>query len=702
VTPTPLEAALAYAARGWPVFPIWPARGSVCSCPLGAACKRPAKHPLGSLVAKGCDDASVDTTAITAWWTAYPSANIGINLEGAGLVVLDVDVIGKPGAASLEVIDSELTSTLAAKTGSGGAHLVYRRPDGLAAGRKIGFRPGLDLLGRGYILVAPSNHVSGGEYAWLGDDAIAELPAVLANVYAVEASAGLDGPGDHPPASQGLIAHARTLLAGHGPAIEGDGGDGHTYSMGCILMHDLALAPGEAWPLAVEWNATCSPPWSESELAEKLQNGGRYAQGPRGGARSAFEFRSMLAGGTPPPKAETPLPGKPGDWEHELERARREVAALSVPDKIVGAASTRMFEDAKELFARTYPATAWRIKGLMTDAGVGALATEPKSAKTWAATEMAIAVATGTPCFGRFAAARGRVAYFYAEDMAVAIRNRIRSLLKSRGIDPDKLEGLHVQPRGRDLNVMNDESLAVLLASARMIGDLALLVLDPLRDIHDGEEDKSDAMAPVMKRLRFLAHTLGCSVLFVHHAGKATADGAKRRGGQKMRGSSVIHGAVDFGLYLSDLETDGKSTFTNTVESEIKAAKGAGVFGLTLVIEDDEHGQAIRATWSVEDGVEKAKRKSAEAEEKLTAAIVERIGSVECRTITDIRKGPGIGNKPEVTAAIEALEAAGRIRIETCYPKDAPAFKAYRIATPSAPETAADPSSVAGKFMRKG
>jgi len=95
---------------------------------------------------------------------------------------------------------------------------------------------------------------------------------------------------------------------------------------------------------------------------------------------------------------------------------------------------------------------------------------------------------------------------------------------------------------------------------------------------------------------------LGCAVVFVHHAGKATADGEKRRGGQKLRGSSALHGAVDAGLYLTSPSRDRdeskrKTTMSAMVESEVKAASGAGDFGLSLEVFDDANREAIRAQW---------------------------------------------------------------------------------------------------------
>jgi hypothetical protein len=176
---------------------------------------------------------------------------------------------------------------------------------------------------------------------------------------------------------------------------------------------------------------------------------------------------------------------------------------------------------------------------------------------------------------------------------------------------------LIVQPHGRSIDLMRDIDLVQIIASVRMHGPIDLLVLDPLRDIHSGEEDGSDTMKPVMERMRVLGDILGCAVMFVHHSAKASADSGKRRGGQRMRGSGAIHGSLDCGLYLYDLRGNGETEFTNAVESEVKLARSAGTFDLKLEIVDNKHGTAERATWTVSDRVKEDPKAAGKVEATL-------------------------------------------------------------------------------------
>ncbi len=259
-----------------------------------------------------------------------------------------------------------------------------------------------------------------------------------------------------------------------------------------------------------------------------------------------------------------------------------------------------LFFDAGDLFRRDFPSTAWLVTGLITRGGLVQFGAEPKSGKTWLALEIAVAITTGTRALGDAYAARGVVAYFFAEDLDRQVRNRIRALLAGRNLGPPALGGrLHVCPRGKTLDITRDEDLAWVVASARRLGQLDLLVLDPLRDIHSGKENESDDMANVMRRMKVLGEVLGCTVGFAHHTAKASKESGDRRAGQRARGSGAIHGSTDSGIYFGLRGGDGKNVLDIGVEVEIKGAGGMGRFAARLAIEDDDEQEARQATWAV-------------------------------------------------------------------------------------------------------
>lgn len=354
------------------------------------------------------------------------------------------------------------------------------------------------------------------------------------------------------------------------------------------------------------------------------------------------------------------------DWAAEQFLAQ--ISALGSKD---AAAPQRLFVTARELFAQNHPPPQWLIRGLITRGGIGVIGGEPKASKTWAGLDCVIAVATGTPALGKYAVDRpGRVAYFFAEDDPGSVTKRGRALIKPRGLACDDWQDrMILQPRGRTLDLAKDLDCAILIGSARhMFPDgLDLLVLDPLSDLHSGEEDKRDSMAPLMRRLRTIAAVLGCALVVVHHTSKSTADTRQRRPGQRLRGSGAVHGAVDFGIYL-DFDEDasatggaGPSKFVNVVTSEVKAASDAGKFGLTLTVTDDADGQATDARWSVGDPPA-APTGAAAADEKVAVVCQRLFDHGHPLTRDDLRRK--IGGAADVLArAIALATEAGYIAV---------------------------------------
>jgi Bifunctional DNA primase/polymerase, N-terminal len=217
-----LDAALDYAARGIPVYPVhWPhpAGGAtlICSCRHGPSCDRPAKHPL---VRHGIHDATCDPTQLQRWWSRWPAANLGL---ATGVVFDALDIDGPAGLTALRqfarTAGLRLPGPLVA-TGGGGWHhwfaptgLGNRPPRGLAH---------VDWRGRGgCVLAPPSRHISGGAYRWLRGLDQAPLPEVPAALRALldpdpptttrpAASAGPAAPG-HPYSRRVLAAELAAL-----------------------------------------------------------------------------------------------------------------------------------------------------------------------------------------------------------------------------------------------------------------------------------------------------------------------------------------------------------------------------------------------------------------------------------------------------------------------------------------------------------
>jgi len=181
-----LSAALAYAQKGWLVFPIYEPNTRGCSCG-NLECKHIGMHPR---TAHGWRDASTDPVVIEEWWRKWPEANVGIAMGGPErLAALDVD--GPAGEASLEELVREhgkLPATLESLTGTG-RHILMTVPEGVkirpsvgALGEKIDIRP------RGtYIVAPPSLHVTGRRYRWASDQPISPMPEWLLRLLTVPA-----------------------------------------------------------------------------------------------------------------------------------------------------------------------------------------------------------------------------------------------------------------------------------------------------------------------------------------------------------------------------------------------------------------------------------------------------------------------------------------------------------------------------------
>lgn len=226
--------------------------------------------------------------------------------------------------------------------------------------------------------------------------------------------------------------------------------------------------------------------------------------------------------------------------------------------------------------------TRWLVENLWIAGGVGFIAGEPKTRKSFLSLAMAIAVASGRKLLQRFQARRAPVVMFNAEDRQAETRRRLERMCIAEGVCLSDLEIYLVDVHG--LRLTDAAQMRALDATVGRIKP-GLVVLDPLRNLFDGDEDKSEAVTAALNPLRLLQRRHDTAVAVVHHMTKPNE--LKRRAGQRMRGSGALHGWGDCNIYV---ELKGE---VSAVEVEQRYADACEPFGWQLRDQTTPDGDAL-------------------------------------------------------------------------------------------------------------
>ena len=152
-----LTEALAYAKRGWYVFPCREKPGE----PFlreGETITPQEKTPYTS---QGLNDATLDDEQITLWWTKFPNALIGVNAGKSGLFVVDIDKKHVNGLDTFTQWNINDTAGLHSITPSGGVHIIFTGNGKSSTNGKTG----IDTRGEGGYFIVPPSRIIAGEHA---------------------------------------------------------------------------------------------------------------------------------------------------------------------------------------------------------------------------------------------------------------------------------------------------------------------------------------------------------------------------------------------------------------------------------------------------------------------------------------------------------------------------------------------------------
>jgi len=223
----------------------------------------------------------------------------------------------------------------------------------------------------------------------------------------------------------------------------------------------------------------------------------------------------------------------------------------------------------------------WLVESLWGSGAVGIIGGAPKTCKTWLALEIAVAVASGLPCLGRFRVpCPGPVLLFTAEDPPHQVRRRIESLSLARNADFPSLDVRLIVETSLRLDRTQDlQRLRLTLANHQP----KLLVLDPYVRLQSADENDARQVSAILSDLRELSRTFHTAVALVHHARK----NAGRNPGQALRGSGDFWAWGDSNLYI----TRSHDSLQLTIEH--RAAPAPPPLSLQLLAPDDPPDQEL-------------------------------------------------------------------------------------------------------------
>jgi RecA-family ATPase len=205
----------------------------------------------------------------------------------------------------------------------------------------------------------------------------------------------------------------------------------------------------------------------------------------------------------------------------------------------------------------------WLVRGWWMKESHGAVAGEPKSFKSTLAMDFGISVASGKPFLNRFPVDNpGPVLYIQNENARWIMKDRMAKITTNKGLIGKVIKKSDTTfdiTWGPDipLHMINQQSFLLTdPIHQKQLEDIikemkpALVIFDPLYLMFDGDINSAKELAPVLTWLLEIKNRYHCGVMLIHHWKKSSEKDSKR-GGQRMLGSTTIHGWIESAWYIT-------------------------------------------------------------------------------------------------------------------------------------------------------
>jgi Bifunctional DNA primase/polymerase, N-terminal/AAA domain len=558
-----LAAALAWAARGFRVFPLLPNSAD------------PAWKGWTEL-------ATTDPAVIRSWWEGTDQ-NIGCLTTD--LAVFDLDTkpakdtgLPRRGIENWLELHGGFDDTLTVRTRSGGFHLYYR--DAHVANSAGDLYEGIDVRGYHGYVVAPGSIIDGRGYEVEIDAPLLPAPARIVAL--------CRKPGERAENASEMVVTADTDLAvsmamdriARTPgAVSGEQSEA-AYKL-AAAVRDCGVSEPVAAVLMQEWADRCSPPLLPDDVRMRVENAYLYAQNPGGSKNPEAVFGSVVI---------PPLPSP----------------AVQAPQAQPLSNTSDLFPFGNTLDLRSLAPRPHVLKHMLMRREVSMLIAPGGAGKSLMQLAIAVHLAAGIDCFGykNYVGAPAKSIVYDAEDNLEEMSMRLYAVCDVLGIEPDAVKPhialisgkshwkLTLATGGHTPQVCEDAKAALIAAASDPA--VAMLSLNPLNKLHTLNGLDNIAMTFVMDVLEDIADQANVALLLAHHTSKP--------------GMNKIAGNADASQGAAAITNSARIAFTLTAPSDEDAAQ----FNLTgadrerlLRIDNAKNNRALggRPVWLQKVGV---------------------------------------------------------------------------------------------------
>ena len=430
------------------------------------------------------------------------------------------------------------------------------------------------------------------------------------------------------------------------------------------------------------------PPKVKQLLAAKST-----AQGDR--SSIIWYIENTLSGvGIPPPEIITLIKnsvwnkykGRANEDEqlnHELKKIIEkdiDVPKESQADKEVEEAITGelVIESFSEVMMSRSASPGWLVEDYWLKNSHGIVAGEPKSFKSTLALDLCISVASGEPFHGKEVHHPGTVVYIQNENASWIMKDRMEKMTNDKGlvgaVHRDDSSISVTWPKDIPLHLINNKGFLLTDPVHQQLFEKildqykpTLVVLDPLYLMFDGDINSAKDLASTLSWLLECRYKYNTGIMIIHHYNKGGA-ATTTRGGQRMLGSTTLHGWIESAWYIqaeaeADEEMDEEKEHSAMVTLQ-REFRGSGIvpkLDLTITMGDvgePEYSVEIDRHTPVADKKKKPVSNPQSIEDDVMAFIrTKKHGTTDNQLV----KATGY-TKEQIREAVDAMASQGKLK----------------------------------------